>query len=821
MLVAGPRRSYAPDHQGHPSAAQVELVDRVGVGVLVRVGAAPVDRVLGQEAAGGGVVEPDAHEGQAGERLGGALLGTQPVVAGGVLAGARSAVLVGVQRRGCLAGVQRQLERHVTVDGGELEDDVAGLAGGGGEVPGDRVDVARHGSGGGVLDDPARVVTVAVVVVELGLRPRPAGAAAGLHGPGAEAQGRVELPGLALAVRGLPVDQVVGVVLQGAARQRGGAAEGVVDVARVDEPVGAVVRVGGGGRSRGGAGGAGPGGRGGQGGAVAALVEAVAAPGADLAHGVVDVGQPSGPVVGVLLRRPALVAGDLAVDGLGDRVGEDADAVAVTGVGARDGRARRVLGDGQGVAAGQFLAGDRAVRVVRGGEGARDGVGDPGRQAAGLGGVVVGVGEGGGCGVADPDRAVEQVVLRGGPAAVGVRVGDEPAQLVVGLGDRAGRRRGDLGDVPGDRVVLGGRHGDGLTRVAGDRDGGGAAGAVVLGGDGAGPAVGGLDGLGRLAVVAVLGGGAGQRGRVGAAARDVARRTGPAGQVGPLRAALARAGAVGGPVRGDPGGRVRAGGTGQGLGDHASLGVVAARTGQVQPAGVLDREGGQALGPVVLGLRDPLVAHHRVVVTDPGTRDLQGHLVLDGGGAVGGTALVVLLDRPRPGRNRRARLDQDRGAVLEVLGQVHPAQRAELLQLADPAVVVERGGGQQVGALRRGAGDDAQVRQGVPVRVRGAQGQLTVGGGEFPDCVAEPVVLGGADVPARLGGVHLAAGGVHVVHGGAGVVGPRQGRAVVGGRHRVGGEDRGRVRGRVELTQPAVAEAPIAYGARSPVSGTP
>ncbi|GGT41225.1 hypothetical protein GCM10010254_71270 [Streptomyces chromofuscus] len=51
---------------------------------------------------------------------------------------------------------------------GELQDDVTGLARGGAQVAGSRAHVAGQRPGGGVLGDPARVVAVSVVVVDLG-----------------------------------------------------------------------------------------------------------------------------------------------------------------------------------------------------------------------------------------------------------------------------------------------------------------------------------------------------------------------------------------------------------------------------------------------------------------------------------------------------------------------------------------------------------------------------------------------------------------------------------------------------------------------------
>lgn len=64
--------------------------------VGVRVGVSVVDGVGGEEGSGGGVVEADAHEGELGEGVGGALVGAEPGVAvgdGGVSGGAVLGVL--------------------------------------------------------------------------------------------------------------------------------------------------------------------------------------------------------------------------------------------------------------------------------------------------------------------------------------------------------------------------------------------------------------------------------------------------------------------------------------------------------------------------------------------------------------------------------------------------------------------------------------------------------------------------------------------------------------------------------------------------------
>lgn len=118
------------------AAVEVVLVDRVA-GVAVAVVTAAEDRVDREEAAGRRGVQPDAHERLAGHGLRGPLLGAQPAIAGHLLARAGVAVLVGVERSRGDGGVQGQLERHVTVDGGEMEHRVAGRARRGGQTAGE------------------------------------------------------------------------------------------------------------------------------------------------------------------------------------------------------------------------------------------------------------------------------------------------------------------------------------------------------------------------------------------------------------------------------------------------------------------------------------------------------------------------------------------------------------------------------------------------------------------------------------------------------------------------------------------------------------
>ena len=87
-------------YRSHHGSGLIGLIHRVG-GVAVGVGVAAVDGIPAQEAAGGGGVEADSHQGQAGGAgVGGALLTAEPVVArtgsdgpGGVM---HDAVLVGV-----------------------------------------------------------------------------------------------------------------------------------------------------------------------------------------------------------------------------------------------------------------------------------------------------------------------------------------------------------------------------------------------------------------------------------------------------------------------------------------------------------------------------------------------------------------------------------------------------------------------------------------------------------------------------------------------------------------------------------------------------
>jgi hypothetical protein len=80
-----------------PASVEVEAVDGVLVGVVVVVGAAAWDRVDLEEPAEHGGVEADAHEGEAGEVVGLALLGPEPPIPGAG-AGAGGAEFGGFER---------------------------------------------------------------------------------------------------------------------------------------------------------------------------------------------------------------------------------------------------------------------------------------------------------------------------------------------------------------------------------------------------------------------------------------------------------------------------------------------------------------------------------------------------------------------------------------------------------------------------------------------------------------------------------------------------------------------------------------------------
>ncbi len=191
-------------------AVEVVAVERVGIDVLVGVGVASGDGVHALEAAGGRVVEPDAHQDLAGGGFRRALLGAEPSVTRGAGGADRVAVFVrGVHGRR-LVLVGRVGGGDVAVQIGELEDNVADPGGGGAQVAAD----ARHVAAGlaGVVGDVGGVVAVPGVVVPALFRLPPAAGGLGLAGECGESADRVEAPGGALVTLGLLVDQIVRVV---------------------------------------------------------------------------------------------------------------------------------------------------------------------------------------------------------------------------------------------------------------------------------------------------------------------------------------------------------------------------------------------------------------------------------------------------------------------------------------------------------------------------------------------------------------------------------------------------------------------------------
>ena len=123
MLLPPPRTALA---------VEVAAVDGVGAGVVVVVAGAARDGVDGQEAAGGGVVEAGAHEGELGEGVAGvAAVGAEPAVpllGGGGVAG--KAVfggfgVVGQQGVGRGAGGDDVSDSDVTGDRGDRGRDVS------------------------------------------------------------------------------------------------------------------------------------------------------------------------------------------------------------------------------------------------------------------------------------------------------------------------------------------------------------------------------------------------------------------------------------------------------------------------------------------------------------------------------------------------------------------------------------------------------------------------------------------------------------------------------------------------------------------------
>ena len=95
--------------QMRPGAVQVEAIDGVLVGVVVGVGTTSGYRVGLVEAAGVGVVEADAHEGEAGEGVFGAFFGSEPAVAGVGRGWEVGSAELGVLRRWQREGVWAQI----------------------------------------------------------------------------------------------------------------------------------------------------------------------------------------------------------------------------------------------------------------------------------------------------------------------------------------------------------------------------------------------------------------------------------------------------------------------------------------------------------------------------------------------------------------------------------------------------------------------------------------------------------------------------------------------------------------------------------------
>ena len=127
-------------------AVEVELVCGVGdvdVGVVVAAG----DGVDGEEPSGGGVVEADSHEGEAGEVVGGALFGAEPAVGVGCGGGVAGCTVFGgfaVADTGS-AGVIGAGRHDVTVHVGQVQGHGPGLVDGARQASGDADEVAGPG----------------------------------------------------------------------------------------------------------------------------------------------------------------------------------------------------------------------------------------------------------------------------------------------------------------------------------------------------------------------------------------------------------------------------------------------------------------------------------------------------------------------------------------------------------------------------------------------------------------------------------------------------------------------------------------------------
>ncbi|WP_456302526.1 zinc finger domain-containing protein [Streptomyces niveus] len=144
-------------------AVEIHAADRVAPALLVGVVVAAVDRVGLQEAARRRVVEPDSHEGDVAERAARPLVGTEPAVSGEGRPVEPVAVLVIVLDRRCDRRVQRQPNRDVPVQVGQLQDGVPGGARRCPETSHQVGDVAGDGTRGALR--PGRAVARGAVVV--------------------------------------------------------------------------------------------------------------------------------------------------------------------------------------------------------------------------------------------------------------------------------------------------------------------------------------------------------------------------------------------------------------------------------------------------------------------------------------------------------------------------------------------------------------------------------------------------------------------------------------------------------------------------------